>query len=181
MGVKVKWDLGAEPDDSALETGGIYAGDVPPKGMYRVKIMGARVKPDKNKDPRINFWLEIQEKSDKGIYSGYRFYDGQAIAKREIQQKIWKQIAHALGVKWQDIGTKTVVSKETADDGVTKDIEKFAGVLLEKLPHVNVLCKAGNYNGDPRLEVTRWLPINPEAENDDEDDDGDDEDDDAPF
>lgn len=180
MGVRVKWDLGAEPDESALATGGIYAGEVPPKGMYKVKIVGARVKPDKNNDPRVTFWLEVQESGAKKEYNGYRFYDGQAIAKREIQQKIWKQISHALGIKFADITAKTTVSKES--DGDSKDIEKFAGVLVDKLPKVNALCKVGYYNGDPRLEIVRWLPI--EDSDGDEDDDavgGDDDEDGDPF
>jgi len=181
MGVRVKWDLGEEPDESALEGGGVYTGDDPPKGMYRCRIVGARVKPDKNDNPRVNFWIEIVERdSVKKQYNGYRFYDGQSITadpSRDIQRKIWKQIAHALNVPYGAIGSKTTMNSLNKED-----VEKFAGVLVDKLPEFNALCKVGYYNNTARLEITRWLPLKSDDDSDeDSDDDGDDDGEEPPF
>ena len=178
MGVKVRWDLGEEPDESALDSSGIYAGDTPPKGMYTCRVVGARVKPNKNEDPRVNFWIEVQESGSKKQYSGYRFYDGQNVAVGEVQQRIWKQIAHALGLTYAAIQTKTTVNSLSRED-----IEKLGGVIVEKLPKFSALCKAGTYQGEPRLEIVRWLPLSDSDDDEgdsDDDDDGDDADE-PPF
>lgn len=175
MAVRPKWDLD-DPGEEALEGGSFYDGDVPPIGTYRCKVMGARVKKDKNDDDRVNFWIEIQDVGAKKRYSGYRFYDGQSIAKREVQQRIWKQIVHALGVSWSDFLRKTVLDGKTnSDDPV--DVIKFGGVPVEKLPYVVIAARRTTYQGSERLEAARWMPFVPKDDDPDEDDfDEDDED-----
>src|SRR5258708_791640 len=104
---KVQWDMGDDPGDEALSGGDVYAGDTPPAGVYRWKVIAinqAKIKASGANagKPRLGFRLQIDEtRPDRKQYNGYRTWNNQNVTQEDVARRILKQITYALGVEWE--------------------------------------------------------------------------------
>lgn len=174
---KVKWGIGTEePED--LQGFDVYDGPEPPKGVYKVRLKFLKLKTNKNGDDMLNGLLEInEERKDKKKYNGYGIWFNQNVTEQGAPYV--KQFLTALGVSWKDFISSTITDDDT-DPPTIKRLGKLKLVTADgesTQPECRVLTKRGSYQGDERLEVSRFLPPKDEDEDEEDADDADSSDD----
>ena len=150
---KVNWDaadedeqLTAEDIDNADESGGQYAGDIPPGGVYRFNWRRAKYTQFGTGNQGLNVLLLLDGswKSNHEKYNGCPLWDRVVMTKGAAA--FVKAFARALGVSAEDLISRVVVD----EDGVVTKIGKK--VINEDI-QLYVAVRRGSYNEEPRLEI----------------------------
>lgn len=147
-------------------SGQYYMGELPPAGPYRAKVKFIKVKVNKNQDDMLNVLAEIAEPkgSAKAKYNGYGIWNNINITDQGVPYV--KQFLDALGADSEAFFSgKGTQSTETPPQIMT--IGKFK--LTGENP-IMVATKRTEYNGNERLEVTKWAPVDADDDDDDVDD-----------
>jgi len=186
---KVKWDLSEDPEE--IE-GSFYDGDVPPKGIYVVKLKRLGIKTNKNDDDMFNGLVEIADpRKKKSKYNGYAFWFNRNVTK-EGERFLRNFIEKGLGVPWKKFRANGAV---TEDGDRPTQVVSIGGIKIAKEPLMVMACKRRKSQDGEEWELTSddFAPAFPgidpatltdsekdEDEDEDEDEELDDEDED-PF
>lgn len=165
----------SEPEDIEGGAGGArYSGPVPPAGVYNAVMKIAKMKKNKNGDDMMNFLFEIQDKDYKE-FNGYAIWHNQNITKQG--SPYIKQMLNAMGAEWKDFLNKTVTEDSEWSKEKPTNITKLAGMKVESLIEVAINTRRDkDLNGNDRLSVFSFLPVQDSSGKGKDDDDEDDDD-----
>lgn len=172
---KVKWggDLNAEAINSAERREGDYAGDIPPKGVYRFKLRFS--KKDKAKEsgnPKLVTLLVLDGswKPEHKKYDGCPVWDHMPVTGKTAFRV--RAYCDALNITADDFMGKMVID----DEGNIQKIGKLKVADEDLLVYVSVKPEKSTEYGDRLQLAGGYLPF---KEDDDEETDSDDDDADA--
>jgi hypothetical protein len=171
---KVKWggDLTSDAIDSAeRREGGDYAGEVPPKGIYRFKIRFS--KKDKAKDsgnPKLVSLLVLDGswKKEHKQYDGCPVWDHMPVTGKTAFRV--RAYCDALNISSADFMGKMVVD----DDGNVQKIGKLKIADEDLLVYVSVKPEKNTEYGDRLVLAGGYMPFREDEADDDSNDDDDD-------
>ena len=163
---------GLPADPGELPGGDFYLGDVPPAGVYKCKVKWIKVKENKNNDPMINGIAVVNEPkgSSKSKFNGYAMFFNQNVTEQGAP--FLAQFLTALGARYKDFAAGNV----TVDSEETPNIVRIGTFKVGDNPIV-IAAKRGEWQGQDRLEVMRFLSAE-DADEDEDDEDLDVEEDD---
>lgn len=159
-----KFNFGLSSELANADIGeGFYVGDAPPKGIYTCDVKQFKVGANKNDDHMLKVLLEVHEKGAKSKYNGYGIWQNLNVTDQGAPYI--NNLLDALGVKRALFWSGSVV----VDDEKPPNVMKIGPRKVVGL-QVRVATKTGNWNGDDRLEVVRYLVGEDEETAPDDDD-----------
>lgn len=183
----VKFQTG-DKSGATKEASGIYNGDTPPRGVYKVLVRRLGMKINRNGDPMLNALVEIKEpgSSPKAKYNGYGFWwngnvtDDGAGYINQFLDAISGEDARVRKAFWNG---KCRVN-ETPKKGKTVTVMAIGPMKVQQegMPAVVSAYKGKPYKGEVHLRVGDWLlPAAASSVSDDDVDSPDEEDVDAEY
>lgn len=176
---KVKWggDLDTNAIESAENRGGEYAGDVPPKGVYRFKLRFSKKDKSKEGNPKlVNFLvLDGSWKPDHKKYDGCPLWDHMPVTKKTAFRV--RAYCDALNIPADDFMGKMMIDDEGNVQKIgklqiaDKDLLVYAKVSKDDDPEYGERLIFGKGGG--------YLPFKEDDDDEDDDADGDDDADDS--
>lgn len=180
---KMKFNVGADAADAEFDQSGFYDGEVPPKGVYRVKVKNLRMKTNKNDDPMINGIAEIAEtkKSGKDKFNGYGIWFNINVTKQSAP--FVNNFLDAAGFNkkafWGSGGVTIDENDGDEDRNIVGSITKIGTkTVADEIP-LRLRTKRGKWDGEDRLEVAGAGFLGLAAGDDEEEQWDEDEDDDS--
>lgn len=184
----VKWKSNFDADDEPDAAGGDFSAydgpDLPFSGVFPFKIKLARMKKNKNKDDMIFMVLNVHAPDadhDKHKYHGAPLFVN--MNQTDQGRPYTKAMLDALGIKWKDFVTKTILDIDEEDSSKVT-ITRLGGKKMdgEVLVRVNLKKSKGTKEYPSKAEVGSWLPwVDPSEDEDGDYDPADEEDENAPF
>jgi hypothetical protein len=183
----VKFQTG-DKSGAKKEASGIYNGDTPPRGLYKVLARRLGMKINRNGDPMLNCLVEIQEpgSSSKAKYNGYGFWwngnvtDEGAGYINQFLDAISGEDVRVRKAFWNGKCRTSEMPKK----GKTVAVTAIGPLKIkqEGMPAVVSAFKGKPFKGEINLRVGDWLlPAAATEMTDDDVDTPDDEDVDAEY
>ena len=165
-----KVTLAGMPSEPGEMGGSFYDGPVPPPGLYKGSLKRLALKTNKNGDYMVNGLIEISEKAGtaKAKFNGYGIWFNQNVTAQGAPYL--SNFLKAIGCTYKAFVADNGV---VVDDAEPPNIIKIGAKKITPDIMVSVVTKAGLYNGEEKLDVTRFVV---KADEDEADDDMEDED-----
>lgn len=150
---------------------GFYAGDVPPRGLYRCRTKLFKLVENASGNQMFKIVFEIAEPkgSKKSKYNGYGIWHNANLTEKSAP--FVNAMLDALEIPRKAVWGGVVVTSKNDDEKVLK-IGTKSVLDIE----VMVNTKREQYKGDDKLTAVSFLPATEASEDADEDDDDEDED-----
>jgi hypothetical protein len=150
---KHTFKISSSAADAEPGGGQFYDGECPPAGVYTVSLKALRLKTNKNDDDMLNLLLEVTEKGKKAEFNGYGIWDNLNIT--DDQAGFVNQFLDSAGIPrksfWPPNGPML-------DNANPPNVTKIGTKRPEGL-EFRVSTKRGEWKGEDRLEVNRYLPM----------------------
>lgn len=154
---------------------GFYAGDVPPRGLYRCRTKLFKIVENSSGNQMFKIVFEIAEPkgSKKSKYNGYGIWHNANLTEKSAP--FVNAMLDALEIPRKAVWGGVVITSKTDDEKVLK-IGSKSVLDIEVL----VNTKREQYKGDDKLTAVSFLPASAADEDDESDDEDEDEDEDSP-
>lgn len=170
MASKVKWAIGGdEPEAAAGGDFTPYDGPIPPAGIYSCVLKKLWLTENKNGEQMLKGVLEIAEDDkEKKQFNGYGIWFNQNVTEQGAPYV--KQFLAGIGATWKEFYEKTVTADD--EDNVGLPVTKIGKIKIDGDTEVRVQGKRGKWDGEVRLEVRSFLPLDDDGDGDGDGDDG---------